>query len=116
MNVGLKIILSSLLVILFVSATILYTKNENKNQDNNSPDNYFTSCNFDSDCISVPAGMCSCANGGKAVAINKSKEAEWSEKVRKNQSGGGGCIAKPSNDATCRAYPRCVQNHCNFFL
>ncbi len=70
-------------------------------------------CDEDSDCVKVKAGCCSCYNGGKAIAINKIYEENYDNNLfERERCDLVDCITQPSDDPSCFATPKCVNNKC----
>lgn len=70
--------------------------------------NYFE-CSQDSDCIKVQDGCCSCSEGGKAKSINKLYEQDYNLIIGACDVV---CLTVMSNDPSCFAEPKCVNNYC----
>ncbi|MFH1586089.1 MAG: hypothetical protein ABIB79_04940 [archaeon] len=92
-------IVSIIFVIIVVSGCIKFNKVD------------FKGCTSDSDCISVPDGCCTCSNGGKATSINKNYEKDYIAS-RHAKCLGIMCNMVISDDPTCFATPKCVENEC----
>lgn len=68
-------------------------------------------CESDADCVAVPAGCCSCFEGGGATAVNKQSRYRWD--VHRTQACAPGCCDnEPSPDVSCAASPVCVNGQC----
>ncbi len=70
-----------------------------------------TYCEKDKDCIKVNDGCCSCNMGGKNRTVNLEYSDFWNNKMAE-ECEGTGCWAVISNDWTCFAKPKCVNNKC----
>ena len=68
-------------------------------------------CKEDNECISVSPGCCGCNAGGPAIAINKEYRSYWNNKFL-NLCIRVLCTAVMSNDWTCFAQPKCVEDKC----
>lgn len=68
-------------------------------------------CETDADCVAVPAGCCSCLEGGTATAVNKESRNRWSAH-RTEECSPGCCSNELSSDPTCAASPVCVNGEC----
>ncbi|GEM_PF-3130416 len=108
------------LIIIGLGYILVYNgdNNEYNNSSNNSSKENITEpvdlydCIVDSDCIRVIDGCCSCGNAGKATTINKKYEKNWYEKINKCNS--QLCLTEVSNDPTCYAPVKCINNKCAF--
>ena len=78
-------------------------------------ENQIYNCKKDSDCISIKAGCCSCTAGGKNTAINKNYKNYWNDKLS-NACINSACPMVLSNDWTCFAEPKCVNEKCKLIL
>lgn len=68
-------------------------------------------CDTDADCVSVPSGCCSCAEGGAATAVNKQSRYRW-DVHRSQECSPGCCDNEPAVEPTCAASPVCVNGQC----
>lgn len=68
-------------------------------------------CETDSDCIIVTDGCCDCNAMGKATTINNKSLEYWKEE-NAGKCKGTLCFMAISNDPTCFAKPKCVNNEC----
>ncbi|MFH1445528.1 MAG: hypothetical protein ABIF08_03550 [Nanoarchaeota archaeon] len=93
------ILISTIFVIIIVSGCVTFNQVD------------FKACTLDSDCISVPDGCCTCSSGGKATSINKNYEKEHIDS-RYVDCLGTMCPMIISDDPTCFATPKCVENEC----
>ena len=83
---------------------------QNNNQENaNIDDEKY--CKLDSDCVKVKAGCCGCTSGGKADVVNKESVAAWNLQIEENCANIV-CLTVISDDWTCFAEPKCVNNKC----
>jgi len=70
------------------------------------PKVFLDNCKQDSDCISVKAGCCGCANGGTNTAINKKSVDIWNSQIPK------GCICLTVYRCNARDSPKCLSGNC----
>ncbi len=70
-------------------------------------------CTSDQECVSVPAGCCSCSSGGSAVTINGAYSNYWVGE-QKQKCSLIMCPAVMSHSLTCGAKPKCISNACAF--
>ena len=103
-NKGLLIIASISLIFLVAVGLLINNSLKNKNKD-------VGYCEKDADCTTTDDGCCGCNYGGKAISINKKYFDYWNEKLRK-ECVDIFCPAVISNDWTCFAESRCVNNKC----
>lgn len=68
-------------------------------------------CKEDRECLLVNNGCCGCGAGGTAISINKDYSNYWNNKLTEGCKEMG-CVAVMSNDWTCFARPRCINNRC----
>ncbi len=78
------------------------------NNANIPPEKY---CVEDSDCLRVKDGCCNCNMGGKTTVINKEYRSQWEADLLE-QCKGMDCLAVISDDWTCTATPKCIDNEC----
>ena len=67
------------------------------------------SCVQDSDCIKIAEDCCDCSNGGKAITINKDFKEQYEADLDCEEIV---CLTVMSNDPSCFAEPKCVNNEC----
>ena len=68
-------------------------------------------CNINDDCVLVQSRCCGCNAGGEAIAINKKFERIY-EINMDLRCVGTFCAAVISDDPSCLATPKCVNNKC----
>lgn len=68
-------------------------------------------CKEDNECISVSPGCCGCTAGGKAISINENYRSYWNSKFISTCTRIL-CAQFMSNDWTCFAQPKCIENRC----
>jgi len=68
-------------------------------------------CITDDDCVKVARGCCNCYQGGKAIALTKKAAQEWEARLA-TQCREVACPGVISNDPSCFAQPKCVNNQC----
>ena len=72
-------------------------------------------CKSDNDCLKVDASCCGCGADGSAIAINKSYNEYWNNKLI-NECRDHVCATVMSLHISCFSEPECVDNKCKLVL
>ena len=103
-----KIIL--LIVLIIVAILTVFVLILNKPIKTVNPDDIYN-CTREADCVSFQSGCCNCRNGGTNIALNRRYLDYWVKELSlKCQE--MVCATVISDDWTCLAEPKCVDNKC----
>ena len=104
-------IIGTIIMLILVLTLLIALLFQNNNQKNiNGDDEKY--CKSDSDCVKVKAGCCGCTAGGKVDVVNKESVTAWNLQLNENCANMGVCLTVISDDWTCFAELKCVNNKC----
>src|SRR3989338_1250823 len=98
-----EILIGLILVLVVLAIVSIYYINQKEDLDRIPQP---LRCSVDSDCVKYE-GCCDCNHGGEATAVN----VEFSNNFAKDCFGMA-CPAVISDDPSCFAIPKCVNNKC----
>jgi hypothetical protein len=99
------ILIFGLLIILIVALQMNSTKRDI------ADDSHISDCLQDSECVLVNANCCGCDNNGTKTAVNKYYIGYWNERLYRRCLDAS-CPDAASQDLTCFAEARCINNKC----